>query len=418
MKGSADLYLSPTSISDRDSTYSSMRSSPEVFPYDHGAYANGGIVESPIHERGEHSELEGNDAIMLPPTVSTYQHRVKYVAPPPDLEELRSELYETLKEAKSVLQYAGKDNDEPAPQMNTLSLNNEGVLEGPLAQSPPSPKGQGWYEIQGLRILDVVTLAIRAAKMYYTAHDQPARLSAIKSERKIRAELLGVLDVLRRMATRKFAGGMRTEERETMERWAEGVEIMLGQEAEMERLAAEERKGWQWIQEDWTGRERERERAFMKSFDPNPSTLPAWTAIEEGTELPTPFLKEMQNGLRLDLLHNEFVRKSRRPFGYISEHHTDTLKPYRCADNLRYWIKAAELRWEIVLKVDVMGVVYGQNAEAWKGFDQEILRWCGKVRAELTVDLREGPSSKRGSMVGSNKGEDMQEKEGISSLSA
>ena len=416
-EGSSDLFLSPTSISDRDSTYSSMRSSPEVFPYDQGVYPHGGIVESPIDERDENSAFDANDAIMLPPTVSTYQHRVKYVAPPPDLDELRNELYETLKEAKAVLKEAGKEEDEPTPELDVIPANGEIEGEQQAAQSPSSPKGHGWYEIQGMHILDLVTLAIRAAKMYYTAHDQPGRLSAIKSERKIRAELLGVLDVLRRMATRKFAGGMRVEERETMEHWAEGVESMLHQEAEMERLDTEERKGWRWIQDDWSGGERERELAFMKSFDPSPDTLPPWTLMEEGTELPTPFLKEMQNGLRLDLLHNEFVRKSRRPFGYISDHHTDTLKPYRCADNLRYWIKAAELRWEIVLKVDVMGVVYGQDPQAWKAFDEEILRWSSKVRKELTVDLQEGPSSKRGSMVGSSKGEDLREKESVQASS-
>ena len=64
----------------------------------------------------------------------------------------------------------------------------------------------------------------------------------------------------------------------------------------------------------------------------------------------------LQNGLRLVYLHNSLVRKSRRHFEEIKQYHTDTAKPYRCADNLRYWVKAAELRWDIKLDVDVLGM--------------------------------------------------------------
>ena len=104
-----------------------------------------------------------------------------------------------------------------------------------------------------MHILDIITLAIRAAKMYYTAHDQPARLSTIKSERRIRAELLAVMEVLKRMATRNFAGGMRTEERETMESWVEGVYDMLSQEEAMEEAERKQRASWSWLDGTWQG---------------------------------------------------------------------------------------------------------------------------------------------------------------------
>ncbi|KAI9893905.1 MAG: hypothetical protein M1814_005458 [Vezdaea aestivalis] len=400
-EGSSDLFLSPTTISDRDSTYSSMRSSPEVMPYDQHMYAIGGMVESPIDERGEGSDFDDNsDSIMLPPTVSTYQHREKYVAPPPELDELRRDLRECLVQASNVLREAeeaarNEQQGKAAAEALALAQDDEAsVVSGPTSSTTSSPSSsQGWYELQGTHILDVVTLAIRAAKLYYTAHDQPARLSAIKSERKIRAELLGVLEVLRKMATRKFSGGMRVEERETMQRWTKGIEDMLVQEAELEKKDVQEREGWQWMQGDWTGRERERELAFLQSFDADPETLPPWTAMEDGATEPTAFLREMQNGLRLVLLHNELVRKSKRPFGYISEYHTDTMKPYRCADNLRYWIKEAELRWEVKLKLDVMAVVYGQEADVWRDFDAQILRWCGSVREEITDHIQSRPNS-------------------------
>jgi hypothetical protein len=127
---------------------------------------------------------------------------------------------------------------------------------------------------------------------------------------------------------------------------------------------------------------------FLKSFDPNPETLPSWTDPAEG-EVPTPFLQTLQNGLRLVHLHNALVKKSRRQFEEIKQYHTDTAKPYRCADNLRYWAKAAELRWDIKLDVDVMGVVNGTDAVAWNKFDAALLKWCRGVREEIILEWKE-----------------------------
>jgi hypothetical protein len=81
------------------------------------------------------------------------------------------------------------------------------------------------------------------------------------------------------------------------------------------------------------------------------------------------------------------VKKSKRPFGAIPTFHDDTAKPYRCADNLRFWIKAAELRWETVLKVDVMGVVNGIEGDAWKAFEEAIFKWAAAMRKEISMEL-------------------------------
>ncbi len=85
-------------------------------------------------------------------------------------------------------------------------------------------------------------------------------------------------------------------------------------------------------------------------------------------------------------LHNTAVRKSRRRFGAIAVFHADTQKPYRAADNLRYWVKAAELRWEVNLKVDALGVVYDTGREAWADLDAAVLLWCRTVREEIIAD--------------------------------
>jgi hypothetical protein len=371
-------FLSPTvAPSDVDSSYASTGSSPEL----PAQALDGMILDGPVQEDEDDyfSDEDEDHAHMLPPTVSTYNHREKVIPRPPTLEELKDELRKALAEASKALDEA-KRNPTSAPTSPSIGSTTLGS----------SKNNQGWYELQGMHILDIITLAIRAAKMYYTAHDQPARLSAIKSERKIRAELLSVMEVLKRMATRNFVSGMRSEERITMENWVEGVYDMLRQEEAMEAAERKQRDSWIWLDESWNGKNVEREYAFIKSMDPDSDTLPAFKSVDDyvDEDLPTPFLEEMRTGMRLVKLHNAVVRKSKRPFGAIDKWHTDFGKPYRSAENLRYWIKAAELRWEVVLKVDVMGVVSGTDRAALKGFEEAIWKWCEKVRGEISSELK------------------------------
>jgi hypothetical protein len=175
-----------------------------------------------------------------------------------------------------------------------------------------------------------------------------------------------------------------------MQGWIEGVRELLTQELELEKREQQERESWVWMAADpWEGRPRDREWSFLRSFDAAPDALPSWTEPGADTELPSPFLLALQNGVRLIRLHNDVTAKSKRPFGQISTYHTDTMKPYRCAENLRYWIKAVELRWEVVLKFDVMGVVYGKDPTAWRQFDVELLRWCVHVREAFSRECKE-----------------------------
>ncbi|KAI1265949.1 hypothetical protein F5Y18DRAFT_33362 [Xylariaceae sp. FL1019] len=358
--------LSPRlSASDMDSSYASMSSSPDL------GFGEGNMVESPTydHEGFDSDEFEEVEADMLPPTTSTYNHREKPVPKPPTIEELKSDLTQALDAAAKVLTETGPTSAGPTTP--------------PTTDSPKA--GPQWHQIQGMQVLDVMTLAIGKAKVYYTAHEHPDRLDAIKSEKEIRSELLSVLEVLKHTATRNFAGGFRDDEHKVMSSWIHSIRTMLRQEEEAEKAEKDERASWNWLKGDWTGREIERELAFLSSIDSDAEPLPPYTPIETAGELPTPFLESMQNGLRLVKLHNAAVKKSRRRFGAIGSFHTDTQKPYRCAENLRYWIKAAELRWEVMLKVDVMGVVYGKP-EAWKDFEAAIWKWCRKVREEITTE--------------------------------
>lgn len=387
-RGTLDLSALDTSFlapkiggQDHDSSYASMGSSPELA----AQQFEGMLVESPVQEDFEDMSEDEDDPHMLPPTASTYNHREKPLPRPPTLEELKSELLRSLSEAEKVLEETKDDNDEQHPPVRSNTIGH-----APTPEKKDSH--QGWHEVQGMHILDVITLAIRAAKMYYTAHDQPARLAAIKSERKIRAELLSVMEVLKRMATRNFASGMRNEERLTMLMWVQGVYEMLQQEEVMEENERKQRSSWTWLDASWNGTRAEREYAFMRSMDPAAETLPSLQTVDtthDDSQLPTEFLSAMKTGMRLVILHNAVVRRSKRPFGAIDKWHTDFGKPYRSAENLRYWVKAAELRWEIVLKFDVMGVANGVSDRAvWKGFEDAIWLWCGKVRQEISAEMR------------------------------
>ncbi|KAF2274006.1 uncharacterized protein EI97DRAFT_382538 [Westerdykella ornata] len=336
-----------------------------------------GLVESPLDDAAPVS-WDDQEPVMLPPTVSTYKTTPVYVPPPPDMSVLRRELRESLEEASKhvhELEKGFRNGDSSGTGAEGTALRH-------------SADGPGWHEIQGINLLDVVTLAIRAAKNYYTAHEDAQRLYAIKSEREIRKELYEVLEVLKRLAVRNFASGVQPYEVANIKGWIEGIGDLLDTEEEKERQEKEEREGWSWRHGDWAGKERERELLFLRTFDASPEPLPTWTDPAEG-DLPTPFLKELRNGLRLVRLHNALVRKSRRHFEQIKQYHTDTAKPYRCADNLRYWAKAAELRWDVKLEFDVMGVVEGTDAAAWQRFDAALLKWCRSVREGITAEWEE-----------------------------
>ncbi len=391
---------------DLDSQFASMTSSPDMML---------GSVSRAASEDPYTDGLEDLDDpnMMLPPTVSTYNPRPKYVPPPKTPEELRRLLRKSLVEARKSLEEttprrAGRsssDDGETDQNSDQPSEPTTEPVDAPSSEAVEAPPlSPGTAHLQGLWVLDTMTGAIREAKNYYTGHEQPARLASFRSERKLREDLLGVMDTLKRMAVRNFAGGVRGKECAVMTDWIRSVEDLLRHEETLEAAERTERLGWAWTKdEDWSAPElqRDREWLFLNSFEPtttggssstNTDPLPPWTAPSSCPEggLPTPFLRAMQTGLRLVRLHNEMVRKSRKTFGQITAYHTDTAKPYRCADNLRYWIKAAELRWDICLKVDVMGVVYSRGDDVWTQFDRELLRWCAKVRADIVAEWAEG----------------------------
>lgn len=351
------------------------------------AQLGGDLTESPIEEVDDPTDAwDENEPMMLPPTVSTYSVRTYHLPPPPDLEVLRKDLQSALDKAQHVLSLT-KDELATHCLKTTPNVRSPDGLEEEedRGKAPPPKTQQGWWELEGMRILDLVTLAIRAARIYYTSHENPERLASIKTEKQIRADLIAVLDGLKRFAYRNFTGGVNNEERATILGWIKGINEMIDTERRLEEADVQRRRSWVWASGDWSNRERERGRAFLQSLESPDQQVPTWESPDSNA-LPTKFLSRLQDGRVLVRLHNAAVRASRRRFGEIKRFHDDVNKPYRMADNLRYWAKAAEIRWEVKLDVDVMGVVNGDNDEAWKKLDQALLRWCQGVREELIHD--------------------------------
>ncbi|KAL1306678.1 hypothetical protein AAFC00_005350 [Neodothiora populina] len=339
-------------------------------------------------ETGAEQDSENASEIMAPPAVSTYRYKEPVTEPLPDVALLRRQLREALDRAQKALENARRDNDAKLPEIHVAETSVEGD-----GQSVTHSR----HELQGLHVLDNVTLAIRQARTYYITHTHPQDLYAIRPERQIRSDLYQVLDILKRMASRGFRGGMRAEEHDGITAWVQGIHELLSMEEEQEAVELERIQKSPWRDGDWTGREREREWLFLNSFDPNPSPLPPW---EDTTSYPSEFLIALSKGLRLVTLHNEMVRRSKRPFGAITTFYVDLAKPYRCAENLRYWAKASELRWEIKLDFDALEVVHGDSEEAWIRFENAIRVWCAGVREELSrewADMDQMPSTARAS---------------------
>lgn len=320
------------------------------------------IVESPIDEEAQlmwEAAQEDGEEVMLPPTVSTYSHRSDYIPPPPDHKTLKRELVETLENALQALE-----------SCDTSNADSENAT-------------QGFYEIQGLHILDTVTLAIKAARIYYTQHPHPKRLGSIRPHQRLRKELFAVLDILKKCASRNFAGGFREDERLSVLVWVSEVGMMIDQEAKIEEKEKMERKDWQWMDDSkWIDNEHGRDMDFLHFVFRKARQDP-----EDLLPPTTEFVKGLADGRDLVAMHNAAVKESKRQFDFIDSFHADVAKPYRRADNLRYFTKAAELRFEVKLKFDVMAVANLKEDEAtWSGFEDALRHWAKTVRTELTKD--------------------------------
>ena len=339
------------------------------------ALSGSDVLQSPIEEEGQmlwEAAREEGDEIMLPPTVSTYTQKERQIPRPPDQHMLKKDLVEALENALQALESCEQRKDEAS-----------------------EPQTQGFYEIQGLHILDTTTLAIRAARLYYTLHPNASRLAQIKPDYQVRRDLYAVLEVLKKCAARNFADGIREDERLAILVWVSDVGMMIDQEARLEEQERRDREDWHWMNEtQWLGRAEERELAFLLFLlqESSATDVPHHGLAARST-LPksdfATFVRTLADGRRLVQMHNAAVDKSKKRFGHIGFFHQDIAKPYRRADNIRFWLKASESRWELKLSLDVLKLVNAtRNDEShiWSEFSRAVLGWSTHVRNEVSKD--------------------------------
>lgn len=411
-------------------------------------------VESPAREKvAEEEEVEGNggdevdpyvsDEAMLPPTVSTFRVVKDHVEAPPDIESLRLHLLASLDEVEAVIKGEKYPEDADIPADTQFLMPRSGYnspyspsecrsvvdgesegnpekigspdlyaavrSEGLRARSVSPSVGGSTEEMRGLKTFNLVTSAIKSARTYFTSHDQPTRLASIKSERQMRRELLDVLDMLKGFATRNFTGGLDEREKADILTWVRSFGNIVVQDRRMELEERMNRARLDWARNDegvnWTNRELEREHAFLSYLERTNRPLPQWDPVDTAAaaSLPTPLLARLRDGRDLVRFHNEAVRISRRRFHRIRSFHEDVARPYRMTDNLRYFIKAAKMRWGVELDdfFDLTGLVADQfpdgevKAETWRKFNAGLLLWCGVVREELVKEWEELDAEKK-----------------------
>jgi hypothetical protein len=83
------------------------------------------------------------------------------------------------------------------------------------------------------------------------------------------------------------------------------------------------------------------------------------------------------------MLHNTVTQFSLRPFGLITRFHTDTSVQYRVTDNLKYFAKAAQIRWDIQIEWDVEEI-WRASSRGDEMLQRELAKWCAVIINEMT----------------------------------
>lgn len=231
-QNSNSLMLDTTSSSIlQDSTYSSLRSSPDLLVPSELEFFSESPSESEMLD-----DFDFDESAMLPPTTSTYNPQTKSIPPTPDPAILRERLRGALAVTK------GAWMQSPVTLGKGTKKGEDGGVE-----LPP-----GFNELQGTELVELATSAIRAAKAYYYTTDSSLLLST-KDDKTLREKFLAILDVLKSMAQRKFEGGVKVEERDAVVRWISSIEESLA--AEEMAISEMRKKGREWLEGDWEGRD-------------------------------------------------------------------------------------------------------------------------------------------------------------------
>ncbi|KAI9268014.1 hypothetical protein BDA99DRAFT_504624 [Phascolomyces articulosus] len=104
------------------------------------------------------------------------------------------------------------------------------------------------------------------------------------------------------------------------------------------------------FQDDAIGRYHALLNANRHNMDGDSSAAQSMDSIPDPHEDREAFLSYLADGITLCNVYNNIVKRSRRPFGFISKIHSDTKRTYRAIENLRYFTAACSFRFELTFK--------------------------------------------------------------------
>lgn len=273
-----------------------------------------------------------------------------------------------------------RDSTSPTPTAPKPESMKEtrGELLSALVDCEHSLKEAG-----GLEIVENTTATIRLAQRY-RAH---VRHEDWEDEKKLRRDVVDVLFILRRITERED-NEVTEEDKSVIRIWCNDVKTRIDRDDEVRREMWE--RATAWMEGNWENNEwgiaipdltnLERYHLFLVQFDPSEPRLPPHSTEE--------FLESLRSGTKLCLIHNTLTQFSLRPFGLITRFHTDTSVRYRVTDNLRYFAKAAQIRWEIQIEWDVEEI-WRASPNGDEMLKRELAKWCNAVINEMNKIYQE-----------------------------
>lgn len=111
--------------------------------------------------------------------------------------------------------------------------------------------------------------------------------------------------------------------------------------------------------------------------------------LEEGVSFPNPeededaFLQFLADGIILCNAYNSVVKRSRRPFGFITKIHNDSRRTYRAIENLRFFSAACKFRFELTFDEFEPSEIARKTDKGLNMVKKTVTQFCDCVIREL-----------------------------------
>lgn len=261
-------------------------------------------------------------------------------------------------------------NTEPFPDARGISEDPEKTLHD--VEGAISDLLSAWKLVEGeatneplqvdvLSMVQTATRAVQAVRNYTLVRHDVTNVHLAS----LRTGALDVLDAVSRMESshrRKSAVGVEDEYRgaeydnvdkersivtcylDTVDECLFGVSKSNGKQVIDENHTLDTgRKLESWAVEE---KSPARNTAFLVAHLPSDTTIPSLDSSKAAC------LSALSDGRLLCYVYNSVVRRSRRPWGYITRIHSDTMRTYRATDNLKFFAAACKIRFDLCLDWD------------------------------------------------------------------